>query len=1407
MKDPVVQANPITGFKLSPQQKRLWHLRHIGFGSFMRCECGIRVKGKLDIEKLQRVWAGVVKRFEILRTTFRCPPRATIPLQVIVDEIQCPITECDLSDVAPEQQLRSTMAWCQQFSTAPFDFGQGPLLRAGLVRHAIDRHFLFLSASPLCVDQISAGNLVREICSDYAARDLVHSETIQYPDVCEWQNSLLCSEDSTVGIDFWFEQQKSAERAARLDKTNFERNVLEWPLQFANEIREACRLRHISPRLLFLAGWQVLLHRLTGKTKITVGVDYDGRNYEELKNAIGPLARTLPVSQVFENGISGLELLEQAGRLSTRMEGFQEYFNGDQFFAGEHRLEEILFLSYGFAYIEKPTEVAVEGVTFEVEQLDFYGEPHQVKLTCTDNGDAFMAELAYDTAVFNAGEMSRFAASLQMILQGLVTSPEMEVDKLEVLGAEERRQLLEEFNVPDRPFPEETKCFHELFEEQAGRSPGATAVVMGADEITYAQLNRRADQIARQLCALGVEAEIRVGICVNRSINMVVAVLGVLKAGGAYVPLDPNDPQERLSFMIEDAQIRVLLSHSTHIGKLRPCKAQIVDLDAIQWKDDSVGVEPSTSRRIDPLNLAYMIYTSGSTGKPKSVMIPHRGLVNYLVWSKEAYAVAEGGGTLVHSSLGFDLTITALLLPLLAGQRVVLVPDQGDEGLGEIVRRSKNLTLLKITPAHLEILAGSLSGAEIAGRARSFVIGGEALSFEQVAFWREHASATRLINEYGPTETVVGCCVYEVKKEDMVGGGVPIGRPIANTQLYVLAKDMSLEPVGVVGELFIGGAGLARGYQHGAALTAEKFVPNPFSGKPGERLYRTGDLVRYLRDGNLEYVGRMDHQVKIRGFRIELKEIEMRVAEHPMVKASVVLAREDEPGEKRLAGYVVLREGGNTTSNDLRAYLKERLPEYMVPSAFVILESMPLTVNGKVDRKALPVPEGRQTAAEFVAPRNELEELIAGLWRELLKVEEVGIYDNFFEAGGHSLLAIRLLALIEKQLGEKIPLTVFFEGATIEHLAKVLRDQTKPGLQSSLMAVLLEKRLGEKLPLAAVFQRTGAEYLADVLRHQARPGPQSSLVAIQPNGRKAPLFLVHPGGGHVFSYIRLAQFLGSDQPCYGLQSRGLLDGQDSHTRIEDMAAYYIQAVQSVQPAGPYLLGGWCMGGVIAFEMARQLHAQNQKVAMLALVESQLSSAADNFSEGDADDLRFIFGASFNPISSLDAVPKDRDQQLAFMLEEAKKAGLVPAEIEIAQARRYVEFIRANRRAAQNYRPGPYPGRVTLFKASDNPASMSQDPALGWDQWAGGGVDIHFVPGGHGTLLYKPHGQVHSLKTCHLPSTGSVVRGFPRQPLDGKLGCCLLSKQTPPHPLPAKRIRDVRAYLLIMSAEHGVQPSP
>jgi exosortase A-associated hydrolase 2 len=583
-------------------------------------------------------------------------------------------------------------------------------------------------------------------------------------------------------------------------------------------------------------------------------------------------------------------------------------------------------------------------------------------------------------------------------------------------------------------------CTHELFERRVAADPSAIAVVYGAERMTYGELNDRANQVAHHLRRRGVGPDALVGVSLHRTPMMVIALLGVWKSGAAYVPLDPAYPPERLAFMVEDAALPVVLTDARAISLFPQGGDRLIPLDS-GWAAIERERRDNPQAGATPSNLAYVIYTSGSTGKPKGALIEHRGLVNYLWWAIGSYGVRAGDSVPVHSSISFDLTVTSLYPALLAGGHVdLLAEDVGAQSLLESLREAKHHALVKITPAHLELITRQAGAGQARAMTRAFVIGGENLTAESLRFWREAAPATRLINEYGPTETVVGCCVHEVGPDDPHNGSVPIGRPIANTELYVLDEALQPVAVGAVGELYIGGAGVARGYLNRPELTRERFLPDAFSGRAGARLYKTGDLARYRSDGVLEYLGRVDNQVKVRGYRIELGEIEAALAGQPQVQSCAVLLREDAPGDKQLVAYIVARKGESTTLEALRRFVSERLPDYMVPARFVLLESLPLTHNGKVDRQALPAPTAGDAVAghAYTAPRNATEASIASIWAELLKLDRVGVDDDVFELGATSLMVLGAVARIRQASGADIAMPVVFANPTVAQMALAL---------------------------------------------------------------------------------------------------------------------------------------------------------------------------------------------------------------------------------------------------------------------------------------------------------------------------------------------------------------------------------
>ena len=842
---------------------------------------------------------------------------------------------------------------------------------------------------------------------------------------------------------------------------------------------------------------------------------------------------------------------------------------------------------------------------------------------------------------------------------------------------------------------------YELIEQQVSRTPDAVAAVFEDRQLTYRQLNDRADLLAHRLRNLGVGPNTLVGICVERSLEMLVGLLGILKAGGAYVPLDPAYPSDRLAFMLEDSQPRVLLTETSLQKRLPPQQAHIVYLDAPGAVKNRTHDRQLNRKTHQPGDLAYVLYTSGSSGKPKGVRISNRALVNFLSSMQREPGLGAGDTLLAVTTLSFDIAGLELFLPLITGARVIIASR---EVAADGVRLSALLkhcgaTAMQATPATWRLLlAAGWSGS----RDLKILCGGEAWSTDLADALLPRCKS--LWNMYGPTETTIWSSVARVE----AGKPVVIGFPIANTTFYVLDSFPDLVPEGVPGELYIGGDGVAEGYLNRPDLTNERFVSDPFSGKPGARLYRTGDAVRRLSNGSIEFLHRIDQQVKIRGFRIELGEIESALQQHPGVAQCVAAAPEDQPGGQRLVAYIVpanahVAPGGA----ELRNFLKEKLPDYIIPAAFVALEELPLTPNGKIDRKSLPLPSlslaENSPARQIVPPRTPLELELVRIWEQVLGTKIVSVRDNFFDLGGHSLLAVQMFAQIEKVFNARLPLATLYEAPAIEDLAGILKTEVIPSRWSSL-------------------------------------------VAIQPVGSRPPFFCFHGDGGNVLIYRKLAEYLGPDQPVYGLQSQGL-DGSSPLLRtIEQMAALYLKEIRRVQPHGPYLLGGYCLGGSIAYETAQQLHAAGEEVALLALFDTMNwhKVPLSWWNRGFLLFQRLIFHAA--AVLKIDSDGKrqfllgklyDLRKRLpvwrGMLLAKLKRRSLRGTSTSLVLA----QIWRVNDQASGKYVPRPYPGEVTDFRPARQYRALSK-PDLKWDRLARGGQRVVIVPGYPAAMLLEPY---------------------------------------------------------------------
>jgi amino acid adenylation domain-containing protein len=918
-------------------------------------------------------------------------------------------------------------------------------------------------------------------------------------------------------------------------------------------------------------------------------------------------------------------------------------------------------------------------------------------MTLLNSQDGVGGYLNYDANLFEAKTVQRMAGHFRTLLEGIVVNPDVRISELPLLTLSEREQLLVEWNNTRRAYPRNV-CLHELIEAQVEQTPDAVAVVFGNESLTYGALNRRANRLAHRLRELGVAPDVIVGIFAERSAEMVVGLIATLKAGGAYLPLDPNYPAERLAYMLEDAKPLLVLAQRDRVGTLPAYEGQIVFLD----EEFDAANEADMKSGVQAENLAYVLYTSGSTGQPKGVMITHRAVCNRLLWVQESFHLGVDDCMMLKAPCTFDVSISELFWPLIAGARVVVAgPNLQGDGRYLIDTICKSgITTLEFVPAMLAMLLEEKNVGRCLSL-RRIISGGEALPVDLQERFFAALPHAELYNSYGPTETAIDVTFWKCVRSSHERS-VPIGRPVANTQIYILDPAMQPVPVGVGGELHIGGAQVARGYLARPELTADKFVPNPFA---QGRLYKTGDLARYRPDGAIEFLGRIDHQVKLRGFRIELGEIEAVLKEHPAVGECVAVMREDKvASSSSLVGYVV---GSGVTAAELRQHAKKSLPAYMVPSAFVFLEELPVTANGKLDRSALPEPATSGSGVAIVGPRDALEARVVAIWEKALSARPIGVTDNFFELGGHSLLALRTFSEIERIFGKRLPLATLFQAPTIEGLAAILRDRSwKPAW--------------------------------------------SPLVAIQPRGSRPPFFGVHGGYGEVMFYSRLARCLAEDQPFYGLQAEGLDGCEIRHTSMEAIADYYIGEIRRVQAHGPYFLGGYCIGGIVALEMAQQLRAAGEEVALLVLFDSdnperpsrrrplldRVRLALDDASGlSPSEKLQYFARRAANRIKWAAAKLEKARYDLKELLYKARKPDTEKNDGDRLPLKLPVWIML--QRVTSQYHLRTYPGRIDLFRTTVYDGFEWNDDR-GWTEIAGGGLQIHDIPCRHGAMVEERH---------------------------------------------------------------------
>jgi len=1301
---------------LSFAQERLWFLAQLAPASAAyNMPSAMRLTGRLDRAALAAALAEVVRRHEALRTVFRMTA-AGGPFQVVQAHQPPSVPLIDLSALPREVRDAESRRLAGREVMTPFDLARGPLVRAALYRldEQAEEHALLWTTHHIASDGWSVGAVfIPELAALYAAfaqglPSPLPELPIQYADFAVWQRDWLRDEVLAAQITYWRRQlagaatlELPADRPRRpVPSAQGASHWLHLTAVTTARLRTLAHAGSATPFMALHTAFAALLSLDTGQTDVVVGLPVANRSRKEIEGLIGFFVNTL----VLRTDLSGNPDYRVALARSREV-SLGAFAHQDLPF---ERLVDELGLTRNpfrppllralFQLLNLPSgSREPSGLTLAPFELASETSKFDLVVNLTEGPDGLTMMFEYDTDLFDAATVVRLGDRFGRLLEAWIGDPARRLAELPLLSAAERQQLLVEWNAEtreDRP----RRCLHRRFEEQVDRAPDAPAVSMGSERLTYRELDERANRLAHHLLARGVRPGDRVALRLERSAGMVAAILAVLKTGAAYVPLDPAYPAERLAFALEDSG-----------ATLEITAADLEDAAIAGCRTDRPSVPA------DPGFPAYVIYTSGSTGRPKGVVVTHANVDRLFTATAPWFGFgADDVWTLFHS-YAFDFSVWEIWGPLLHGGRLAVVPfweSRSPEGFYQLLCDEK-VTVLNQTPSAFRQLLWAEEAAASPGKLslRWVIFGGEALEPASLAPWfaRHGDEEPRLINMYGITETTVHVTFRPLRAGDLddLGRGSLIGRPIPDLSLQVLDSNLQPRPFLVAGEIHVGGAGLAQGYLGRPDLTAERFVPDPFTRRPGARLYRSGDLARRLPDGDLEYLGRIDLQVKIRGFRIELGEIEAALTAHPAVREAVVLAREAAAGERRLVAYAVRVPGVDLDNLDaavLRAFLAERLPDYMLPSAFVLLDELPLTPNGKVDRKALPAPEdaGAARLSQYVPPRTPLERFLAEQFRDVLGLpadREIGVHDDFFALGGTSISGAIFIHRLQAALAAAVPVVAIFNHPTVATLAEHLRDR-----------------------------HAGAVLSREILVPLQEGSPD-----------RRPLFCVHPIGGEAVSYRELARHLDPGQPVYGIQSP-----DPPLTDLRDMAACYLAAVRKHQPQGPYRLAGWSMGGVAAYEMARQLAEQGETVEVLALIDTLAPALLAGEADPGGVGMIALFAAGLAwahglDVPTVDFTGLDEDGALTLVMSLGREAGLLPPSVELAELRRLFDRFRANHYALYTYQPDPYPGDLLLFRAAQRMGEEEEEATRGWGELVTGELRIYDLPGNHYTLLREEVG--------------------------------------------------------------------
>ncbi len=1284
-------------------QQRLWFLDRLERSAAYTIPIAFTLDGPLDVPRLRAALEAVVARHPALRARFVARGDDPTPHMVIDADgsADLPVEDVDADGV--EARL-------QAMAQAPFDLATGPLLRACLLRTAPERHVLGLAAHHIAVDGWSLGLVLADLSAAYAGTLAdPPAPSVSYADFAVWQRAFLAHRSSRPHLDFWRQSLDGApplldlpldrRRPPRQQFTGRRlRRVIDAERTRALEAVAADNRATLNSTLL--AAFGALLGRYGGVEDVVVGVPAANRADARLEGVVGNFANPLPVRlrPARATPFAALIASTQAAMAAAQRHEAVPFDRIVDAVAAERSLDRNPIFQVVFAYkADYGARFDLPGLAVRAIEPRTGASAFDLTLHIRAGAQRLLAIFEYDTALFDDDTVARLADNYLHLLEGVARAPRHPVGRLPLV-APEQLAALRAYRGEESTF-EETRPVHALFAAQATAQPEAPAVTHRGQTITYGALDRRARRLAHGLIDAGAGRGDRIALLLPKGHDLLVAVLGTLYAGAAYVPFDVDQPARRLQMMVDDCEPRLILAPSAAEAAVKPrAERPLVGLDTL---DLEAGPETRPAWAGDLGDLAYVKYTSGSTGRPKGVLISHRAVLNTLLGYRADYpggTLGPGNHHLQAANPGFDIFTGDWVRALCTGGRLVLCDREvlSDPAALLGLIDAEGITSVDLVPAVANRLAEHVDGAgrDLSGLRLAVLCGEALLAGDHRRLARLVGARGAVINSYGVTEAAIHNMVCPAVAAHVDDGASIIGRPMRHTRAYVLDPDGQPLPLGVPGELAVGGAGVADGYWHRPELTAAKFVEIDVGDGPA-RVYLTGDRARWRPGGEMEYLGRIDHQVQLRGVRIEPGEVEAALREHPAVRDAVCMLR--QAPEPMLVAWLVLTAPQPALTETLRRFLGERVPTHMVPAAFVALDALPLNPNGKVDRRALPDPAVRDDAP-FVEPRDQLELQLVLLWEALLDRAPIGVTDDFFATGGESLRAVRLISQVEARFGHRLPLHALFEDGTIERLA--LR-----------------------------------------LRRQQVAAPFDPLVCLQPRGEKTPLFFVHAAGGIVFRYVQVAAMLGEERPFYGLQARGIEPGDPLYGSIEEMADDYVRAIRAVQPTGPYLIGGWSFGGTVAFEMARQLEAAGQAVPHLLMVDAP-SPRVDSYAHDDVEFLLERLGpAAGLDVSGVDAL-ETHEQKLRFLIEAQRLAGLFVPDVSHADAKLRLAVHKHHNRLMTRYRPaGPCATRIMFFEPSETipfDARMGQ-PVPDWRPLARRGLDVMRVPGNHFNLFSNANG--------------------------------------------------------------------